>query len=118
MSTDKSSEIKSQVSEKIRVAANEGKAKTGEAANNISKMIEDSAATIDKNIGEKYGNYARSAAGAVSSFGERLNSKEVDELVDDARNFVRKSPAVAIGAAAAIGFVISRLIKSGASDKD
>ena len=59
-------------------------------------MIEDSARTIDDNVGEKYGDYARSAADAVSSFAEKLNAKEIDEMVDDARDYVRKSPAVAI----------------------
>jgi ElaB/YqjD/DUF883 family membrane-anchored ribosome-binding protein len=34
-------------------------------------------------------------------------------MVEDTRQFVRKSPAVAIGAAAAIGFVLARLVRSG-----
>ena len=54
----------------------------------------------------------------MSSFAEKLNAKEIDEMVEDARGFVRKSPAVAIGAAAVVGFLVSRLIKSGMDDKD
>ena len=81
-------------------------------------MIEDSAKTLDSNVGEKYGDYARSAADAVSSFAEKLNGKEIDDMVEDARGFVRKSPAVAIGAAAVVGFLVSRLIKSGMDDRD
>jgi ElaB/YqjD/DUF883 family membrane-anchored ribosome-binding protein len=42
-------------------------------------------------------------------------NKDIDDLIADARNFVRKNPAVAIGAAAAIGFILTRLIKVGTS---
>jgi ElaB/YqjD/DUF883 family membrane-anchored ribosome-binding protein len=38
---------------------------------------------------------------------------DVDELVDDVTSFVKKSPVIAIGTAAAVGFVLARLIKSG-----
>jgi len=103
---------------KAKSAASQGKERTGNAIENLSKMIEDSARTIDDNVGEKYGDYARSAADAVSSFAEKLNAKEIDEMVEDARGFVRKSPAVAIGAAAVVGFLVSRLIKSGMDDRD
>ena len=36
-----------------------------------------------------------------------------DDIVEDTRNFVRKSPALAIGAAAAVGFLLTRLIRAG-----
>tara|TARA_R110002124_G_scaffold91911_1_gene233743 strand:+ start:404 stop:985 length:582 start_codon:yes stop_codon:yes gene_type:complete len=117
-SKDTSGDFKDRALTKARSAATQGKERTGNAIENLSKMIEDSARTIDDNVGEKYGNYARSAADAVSSFAEKLNAKEIDEMVEDARGFVRKSPAVAIGAAAVVGFLVSRLIKSGMDDKD
>ena len=112
-----SAEFKDRAITKAKSVANEGKAKTGDAIGNLSKLIENSARTIDDNAGEKYGDYARSAADAVASFAEKLNAKDVDDIVEDARGFVKKSPAVAVGAAAAIGFVVARLIKSG-MDKD
>ena len=45
-----------------------------------------------------------------------LDSKDVDQLMTEAPDFVRKSPAVAIGAAAVVGFVLMRLAKG--SDED
>ena len=117
-STNTAGDFKDRALTKARSAASQGKERTGNAIENLSKMIEDSARTIDNNVGEKYGNYARSAADAVSSFAEKLNAKEIDEMVEDARGFVRKSPAVAIGAAAVVGFLLSRLLKSGMDDKD
>jgi ElaB/YqjD/DUF883 family membrane-anchored ribosome-binding protein len=52
----------------------------------------------------------------VSGVADTLKSKEVDELLEGARDFVRNKPAVAIGAAAALGFVLTRLIKAGNDD--
>jgi len=39
--------------------------------------------------------------------------QKVDELIEETRQFVRKSPAVAVGVAAALGFVIARVVKAG-----
>lgn len=112
-----SSEFKDRAISKAKSVASDGKARTSDAIEGLSKMIENSAATLDDNVGAKYGDYARSAADAVADFADKLNDKDVEAIVEDAREFVKKSPAVAIGAAAAIGFVVARLIKSG-SDKD
>jgi ElaB/YqjD/DUF883 family membrane-anchored ribosome-binding protein len=76
-------------------------------------MLHEAAGTVDEKVGEQYGQYARSAAEAVSNFSGTLKAKQVDDLIDDARDFVKKSPAVAIGTAAAIGFVLARLVKAG-----
>jgi ElaB/YqjD/DUF883 family membrane-anchored ribosome-binding protein len=83
-------------------------------------MLQEAAGTVDEKVGEQYGQYARSAAEAVSNFSGTLKEKQVDDIIDDAREFVKKSPAVAIGTAAAIGFVLARLVKAGldaSSDK-
>ena len=108
--------FKEKAADTARVAANRGKERASEAVSGIGKLLRDSASTIDDNVGKDYGNYARNAADAVDGFAEKMSAKEVDEIVGDARDFVRKSPAVAIGAAAAIGFVLVRLLRSGRDD--
>ena len=105
-----------QASDKIKGAADQGKTKAGGAMEELASMVEDVAATLDEKLGAHYGDYARKAAGAVSGAADTLKSKDVDELIEGARDFVRKKPAVAIGAAAAIGFVLTRLIKAGDDD--
>ncbi|WP_254054386.1 hypothetical protein [Sphingorhabdus sp. EL138] len=115
--TSAATDLKDRAINKARSTANDGKAKAGEAIGTLSEMIENSAKTIDENVGEKYGDYARSAADSVSSFAEKVNAKDVDEMVEDAREFVRKKPAVAIGAAAVVGLLVARLIKSGMDDR-
>ena len=105
--------LKSQATKTARSAAVTGKAKAGSAMQSLSKFINDSAGNIDDKLGNQYGDYARYAAEAIAGAAATLDRKDIDELVSDAREFVRKSPAVAIGTAAIVGFVLMRLAKSG-----
>jgi ElaB/YqjD/DUF883 family membrane-anchored ribosome-binding protein len=110
------SNFKAKATDSAKAAAEKGKDRATEAVGSIGKLIRDSAATIDDNVGKQYGDYARSAADMVDGFAGKMDAKDVDAIAEDARQFVRKSPAVAIGAAAAIGFVLARLIRSGGKD--
>ena len=97
-------------------AANSAKTTTGDALHGLSKLIADTAGAVDSKLGPQYGDYARKAAEAVSGAAKSLGDKELDELAEDARNFVRKSPAVAIGAAAIVGFVLMRMMRGSGDD--
>ena len=105
--------LKTQATDKVRDAASQGKDKATEALDSVSRMVSETADTVDDRLGPQYGNYVRKAADALDGLNDSLRNKQVDELFDDARNLVRKSPAIAIGAAAAIGFLLIRLVKSG-----
>lgn len=109
-------DFKAKAADSARAAAEKGKERATEAVGSIGKLIRDSASTIDENVGKQYGDYARSAAEMVEGFAGKMDAKDVDAIAEDARQFVRKSPAVAIGAAAAIGFVLARLVRSGGKD--
>ena len=50
---------------------------------------------------------------AIENAANSLAAKDADELIDDTRDFVRKSPGVALAGAAIVGFALARLIKSG-----
>ncbi len=76
-------------------------------------MVGDTADGIEERLGADYGDYARRAAGAIENAANSLASKDPDELIDDTREFVRKSPGIALAGAAVVGFVLARLIKSG-----
>ncbi len=110
---DEFNNFKDQAGGKARDAANRGKDRAAEAMGGIGKIIRESAETIDDKVGKQYGDYARSAADTVDGFADKVDGQDIDALVEDARQFIRKSPAVAIGAAAAIGFVLARVIRSG-----
>lgn len=110
---EEAGKLGSQAAERARTLAGEGKEKASGALDEVARMMHNAAAEVDERLGADYGRYARSAADGISGFAESLRGKEVDDLIDDATALVKKSPVIAIGTAAAVGFVIARLIKSG-----
>ena len=66
---------------------------------------------IDEKVGEQYGDYARKASRSLQEASAKLEAKSVDEIGEDAREFVRKSPGTALGIAAIAGFIIARLFR-------
>lgn len=110
---DSAATITRNVGEKAKAYAEENKTKANGALDELAQMINDAAATVDEKVGPQYGQYARTAADTVTGFSDSLKSKNVDDLIADATTLVKKSPAIAIGAAAAIGFVLIRLVQSG-----
>lgn len=102
-----------QAVDKIQALAGDGKAKAGSALDQVAQLLNDAAGQVDERLGSQYGQYARSAADTVTSLSGAIKDKDVEELLDDARAFVTKSPAVAIGVAAALGFALARVIQSG-----
>ena len=102
--------------DRATAAAEDGKTRAGGALDELAAMLHDAAGTVEEKVGDQYGQYARSAADAVANFSKSFQSKQVDDIIDEARDFVKKSPAVAIGTAAAIGFVLARLVKAGLDD--
>ena len=110
--------LKSEAGDRARTFADQGKAKATGALDQLVTMLNDAAGQVDDKLGAQYGQYARSAADQVQGFSSNLNDRSVDELLDDARELVRKSPGVAIGTAAALGFVVARLLSAGLEQRD
>lgn len=105
-------DIAGQAKDRAGELAKEGKAKTSDALSSIGKIVADNAGTIDEKLGVRYGDYARTAARSMQETAAKIEAKDLNELGDDAKEFVRKSPGLAIGIAAAFGFLLSRLFKS------
>lgn len=110
---EQASGIKDQATGKARDYAAIGKDKTVAGLDSVTRLMDDAAGAIDDKVGAQYGDYARKAATAVANVATTLRTKDVDELLEDARSAVRKSPALAIGAAVVAGFVIARLVRAG-----
>ncbi len=89
--------------------ATEGKIKASEGLRSVSRLVNENAHQVDEKLGAKYGDYARSASKSLEDYAGRLDEKSVDDLVEDSREFVRKSPGLAVGIAAFAGFFLSRL---------
>lgn len=110
---DQVSNLRGQATDRLRGLADDGKSRASGLLDDISEIIEDAARSIDERLGEEYGDYAHRASGAVSSFAGRVRDKSLDDMIDDTRNVVRSSPAIAIAAAAVVGFALMRVIRTG-----
>ncbi|MFN5783173.1 MAG: hypothetical protein ACK442_08930, partial [Novosphingobium sp.] len=104
-------ELANQAKDRAAELAVEGKAKASDAIATLGKIVGDNATTIDEKLGTRYGDYARTASRTMQESAAKLDSKDINELGEDAKQFVRKSPGMAVGIAAAIGFLFARLFK-------
>lgn len=104
-------DLAGQAKDRATELAKEGKAKTSDAIANLGKIVADNAGTIDEKLGTRYGDYARTAARSMQETAAKIEAKDLNELGDDAKEFVRKSPGLAVGIAAAFGFLVARLFK-------
>ena len=112
----RASDLRGQAGGRVREFAESGKGRATDALDELSKVVADTADSIDQRLGGDYGEYARRASDAVAGFADTLRQKDVDELYDNVRDAVRKSPGVAVGIAAVVGFTLVRLVKAGLED--
>ncbi len=108
-----SNKLAGQAADKTRGLVGQGLERSSEALASVSKLVGDTAAGIDERLGQEYGDYARRAAGAIDNAANSLAAKSPDELIDDSRDFVKRSPGIALAGAAVVGFVLARLVKTG-----
>lgn len=105
--------VAGQAADKARGLVAQGIERSSEALANVSRLVGDTAAGLDERLGAEYGDYARKAAASIEQTANNLAAKDADELIEDTRDFVRKSPGIALAGAAIVGFALARLIKSG-----
>lgn len=112
----------------------EAKQQTGVVTDNLKQNAEQTAATTQQIAGERLedvGAVAEQTAAAlreqqygslsdavselssnVTALADRLQNKNVDELIRDASQFARKNPALFLAGSVAIGFGLTRLVKA------
>jgi ElaB/YqjD/DUF883 family membrane-anchored ribosome-binding protein len=107
------SSFRDQATDKARGFAEGGKDRTTQLLDDLSEIIHDAARSIDDRLGDQYGEYAHRAGDTVANLAGNLREKSLEDLLEGTRSIVRKSPAVTVGTAALLGFVLVRLVKSG-----
>jgi ElaB/YqjD/DUF883 family membrane-anchored ribosome-binding protein len=102
----------------VRNGIDQGALRAGSAAHETVDKIADAARpAVDKLAGsahqavDKMTSLASSAAATFDQKRVQLNTASA-ELVDNARTYVRANPIAAISIAAAVGFILSRVLKS------
>ena len=115
---NQATQLRDQAGDRARGFAESGKTRASDALEELSRTIGETADSIDERLGSEYGEYARRAADTVSGVADTLRRQDVDALYENVRSAVRKSPGVAIGVAAVLGFTVARLIKAGLPGDD
>jgi hypothetical protein len=107
--------LRGQATDRARSAAETGKTRATETIDGFARAVHEAAGNLEQQVNPQIAQYAHRAADALDSLSDSLRNKSVDELIDNARDFARRSPAVAIGAAVAVGFALSRFLKATSS---
>lgn len=92
--------------------ATSGKEQLSATLDGYAETVREAAQEIEDRAGPDIARYAHQAADFLDEASATLKNKDVDELIDEARELMRRSPALAIGAAAALGFALSRFLKA------
>ena len=104
--------LRGQATDRARTAAESGKDRATQTLDGLAQAVHDAAGNLEQQVSPQIAQYAHRAADALDDLSESLRNKSVDELMDDVQSYMRRSPAVAIGAAVAVGFALSRFLKA------
>ncbi len=107
----KASSLRDQAGDKLRSFADLGK---DQMTNTLDGLI-DAARDIAEKIGGHGGplsGYSDAAIETLEGWAAVVKDKSIEDLIDDGRDFARRSPAAAVGIAVLAGFVLSRFMKA------
>lgn len=99
----------------VRGAVDDGKEKVTASLDGFAKAAHEIADKLRASGVGPVAKYAHQGAEMVAAWSTSINEKSIEDLVDDAREFARRKPAVAVGISLAAGFVVSRLFKASSS---
>lgn len=106
------STLKSQAGDRARTLADDGKKQATSLLETIADVVADAAGSVEERLGGQYAGVGNRASDSIRSLASTLDERSVDDLLEDARSFVQRSPAVAIGIAAVVGFAVARVVRS------
>ena len=113
---DQINTLKSQAGDRARSFADDGKGQATTFLQTVAQIVADAAGSVEERLGSQYSGIGHRASTSINSLASTLDERSVDDLLDDAKSFVQRSPALAIGAAALIGFAVARVLRSGISE--
>jgi hypothetical protein len=88
------------------------KTRATEALGSVAAAIRQSSQPLRDNNQATLADYAGKAADQLEQFSTRLGERDLTELMDDAKRFARRQPALFVGAAFAAGVLAARFLKS------
>lgn len=83
-------------------------------ADKISSAVEAAAQALEDEDREGMASYVRELGEGMSTFAERLQDRNAEQLTDDARSLARDNPTAFLLGSVAVGFGLSRFFKASA----
>ena len=104
--------LRASATDRIRGIADEGKAQVTSTLSGLVTAANEIADRLQNSGGAPVADYVRKVAIMFEGWSHSVENKSIEDLADDAKTMVRKSPALAIGIALASGFALSRFLKA------
>ncbi|WP_426164595.1 hypothetical protein [Sandarakinorhabdus sp. DWP1-3-1] len=98
---------------KLFSLADNGKSELANSIDGIVVIIRELAEKAESVGGGPIAGYVRQAADAIGDIQQTIRDTPVEDLIDEGRDLVRRSPGLAVGIAVAAGFLGARLVKAG-----
>lgn len=125
-STNKSADAARAATESIGDAAERAKDTAGESTRRgthrlgaqiceIAQALRVSGEELEDQDRATLGGYFLSAAERIDEFGQRIEQKDLSEMLSELRSLARRQPTIFFGASFVAGFALSRFLKSGSA---
>ena len=88
------------------------KTRATEALGSVAAALRQSSQPLRDKNQALLADYAGKAADQLEQFSTRFRERDLSELLDDAKRFARRQPALFVGAAFAVGVFTARFLKS------
>ncbi|MDX2264081.1 MAG: hypothetical protein NW215_03810 [Hyphomicrobiales bacterium] len=112
---DAAASLAGQAKENVKGMLNEQVSAGADVIERISESTRTAAETLNE-TSPHLANFVRGAADRIEDFSRDIRDQTVDDLVRAASDYARRRPAVVFGAAAALGFIVLRMVKVNASE--
>ena len=117
MANERAPESKSGLTDQIKQDSRQkletSKRSAAEHIESVAQALDSARARLDENQ-PTLAAYAGQIATGVSNLATRLRDGSMEELLDDTRRLARRNPTLFIAGGVALGFALSRFIKSSA----
>jgi len=88
------------------------KGRATDSISSIANAVRGSTSQLRDEQHDVLAQYVETFADQLERFSTRLRGKDMNELLDDARGFARRQPALFVGGSFAVGLLAARFLKS------
>ena len=112
----KAGQLADQTRQQVKSRLATQKDQTAEQLSPIKTALQETGQQLRNQGQDSVAQYADRAADQVERFSGYLRESDVDDIMDEVRNFARSRPALFLGGAAALGFFGTRFLKSSSEE--